>query len=269
MVAAANWAEHGWPLVYAGVLWFVATGAVLALDSRGRAGFARSLVLTGALACVALVAVAYTSRDASPLAAYVAFTAALVIWGWHELAFLTGAVTGPRREPLAAGARGWLRFRQSAATLIHHELALAATLGMLAALTWRSANPVAAQAFALLFAMRLSTKLNIFAGVPHLDAGMLPGHLAYLGSYFRKAPAGLAMLTSLVGLVALAVALGGRALGLSGGPAVGASLVFALVALGLLEHLFLVLPMRDASLWRWAQGTKTTNNSFRVTGATE
>ena len=35
MVAGTmSWAEHGWPLVYAGVLWFVATGAVLALDSR-------------------------------------------------------------------------------------------------------------------------------------------------------------------------------------------------------------------------------------------
>ncbi len=264
-----SWAEQGAPLVFAGVLWFVATGAVLALDSRGRGRFATSLVATGALACLAVIAVVWTARDASPFAAYAAFTAALTIWGWHELAFLTGAITGPRRAPLPAGARGWTRFRLSAATLIHHEIALALTLALLAALTWRSVNPVAAQTFGLLFAMRLSTKLNIFAGVPHFDTAMLPPHLAYLASYFRTRPAGVAMALSLSGLVALAVWLGGRALAASGGAAVGGSLVFALVALGLLEHLFLVLPTKDAALWRWAGKHKPQENAYRVTGATE
>ena len=265
MVGAISWAEHGWPLVYAGVLWFVATGAVLALDSRGSAGFGRSLILTGTLACIGLVAVAYTADDPSPLAAYVAFTAALLIWGWHELAFLTGAAAGPRREALPAGTAGWQRFRLSAATLIHHEIALALTLAFLVGLSWHGANPVAAQAFGLLFAMRLSTKLNIFIGVPHFDSSMLPPHLAYLGSYFRARPVGPAMAGSLAALAALAVWLGVRATGLGGGAAVGGSLIFALVALGLLEHLFLCLPLQDAALWRWAKA----NNSFRATGTVE
>lgn len=260
-----SWAEHGWPLVYAGVLWFVATGAVLALDSRNAASFGRSLILTGTLACVALVAVAYTANDPSPLAAYVAFTAALLIWGWHELAFLTGAATGPRHAPLPAGTTGWARFRLSAATLIHHEIALALTLAFLCDLSWHAANPVAAQAFGLLFAMRLSTKLNIFVGVPHFDTAMLPPQLAYLGSYFKTRPIGFAMVLSLTLLTAVAVWLGTRAVSLSGGAAVGASLVFALVALGLLEHLFLVVPVKDAALWRWAKS----NNAFRITGTAE
>ena len=266
MVAGAmSWAAHGWPLVYAGVLWFVATGAVLALDSRNAASFGRSLILAGTLACVGLVAVAYTAGDPSPLAAYVAFTAALLIWGWHELAFLTGAAAGPRRVPLPNGTTGWTRFRLSAATLMHHEIGLALTLAFLAGLSWHAANPVAAQAFGLLFAMRLSTKLNIFAGVPHFDTAMLPPHLAYLGSYFRTRPAGLAMAASLTALAALAVWLGLRATALTGGAAVGASLVFALVALGLLEHVFLVVPVKDAALWRWAKP----NNGFRATGTVE
>ena len=264
-----SWAEHGWPLVYAGGLWFVATGAVLALDSSRRSGFPRALVLTGVLACLALVAIVATVRDASPLAAYVAFTASLVIWGWHELAFLTGAAAGPRREPLPAGARGWTRFRLSAATLINHELGLAATLGLLVALSWNAANPLAAQTFGLLFAMRLSTKLNIFAGVPHFDTAMLPTHLHYLGSYFRTAPAGAPMLLSLAGQTALAIWLGGLATAAADGAAVALSLLFALVALGLLEHLFLVLPTKDASLWRWANRNKTSKSAYSINGATE
>ena len=264
-----SWAEQGAPLVYAGVLWFVATGAVLALDSRGRGHFASSLVVTGALACSAVVVVTWTARDASPAGAYLAFSAALLIWGWHELAFLTGAITGPRRVPLPPQTSGWVRFRLSAATLIHHEIALALTLALLAALTWRCANPVAAQTFGLLFAMRLSTKLNIFAGVPHFDATMLPPHLAYLASYFRKADVGAAMMLSLLGLVALAAWLGSRAVAATGGAAVGAALVFALVALGLLEHLFLVLPMKDAALWRWAGKHKPRENAYRASGAAE
>ncbi|QXQ06721.1 DUF3623 domain-containing protein [Sphingosinicellaceae bacterium] len=264
-----SWVDHGWPLVYAGGLWFVATGAVLALDSRKSASYARSLVLTGVLACVSLVAIAYTADDGSPLAAYVGFTASLLIWGWHELAFLTGAAAGPRRDPLPEGATGWTRFRLSAATLIHHELALALTAALLTGLCWRAANPVAAQAFGLLFAMRLSTKLNIFVGVPHFDTTMLPPHLSYLSTYFRSRRVGLPMVLSLMTLIGLAVALGSRAASLTGGAAVGASLVFALVALGLLEHLFLVMPTRDAALWRWAKPGKVTNNAYRTTGAAE
>ena len=34
-----------------------------------------------------------------------------------------------------------------------------------------------------------------------------------------------------------------------GGAAVAASLLFALAVLGIVEHLFLVLPFRDAALW--------------------
>lgn len=264
-----NWAEHGWPLVYAGGLWFVATGAVLALDSRARTSFRTSLIVTGMLACAALGVIAVTVDSSTPFAAYVAFTGALAIWGWHELAFLTGAATGPRREPLPAGAQGWTRFRLSAATLIHHEIALALTLVLLAGLSWGSPNAVAAQTFGLLFAMRLSTKLNIFAGVPHFDTAMLPPHLAYFGTYFRRGPVGITMLFSLACLVGGAILLGDRAVAATGGVAVGASLIFALVALGLLEHLFLILPTKDAALWRWANRHKMPENAYRTTGAAE
>jgi hypothetical protein len=54
---------------------------------------------------------------------------------------------------------------------------------------------------------------------------------------------------SLIGSIALAAWLGQRAA--TTGEA-GAALLFALAALGALEHLFLALPLRDSALWRWA-----------------
>ena len=247
-----SFGAHGLPLIAAVAIWFVSTGAILWLDRRPRATYGTSLALLGAASIGALVAVAATAHDRSPLGAYVGFGAALTIWGWHEFAFLIGAVTGPRRADLPAGAQGLRRFRLAAQTVIHHEVALALTLLLIAALTWDAPNVTAAETFGLLFAMRLSTKLNIFIGVPNLSTDMLPAHLAYLKSYFRVRPAGLPFVASLIGLSALASGLGSRALGASEGEAVSASLAFALVALGLLEHLFLVMPIRDAALWRWA-----------------
>ena len=247
-----SFGSHGLPLIAAVSIWFVSTGAILWLDRRPRATYGTSLALLGAASAGALIAVAATAHDRSPLAAYVGFGAALTIWGWHEFAFLIGAVTGPRRAELPAGARGLQRFRLATLTVIHHEVALALTLLLLAVLSWGAPNVTAAETFGLLFAMRLSTKLNIFVGVPNLSTEMLPSHLAYLKSYFRVRPVGLPFMASVAGLAALAVGLGSRALGASEGEAVSASLAFALVGLGLLEHLFLVMPMRDAALWRWA-----------------
>jgi hypothetical protein len=48
--------------------------------------------------------------------------------------------------------------------------------------------------------------------------------------------------------------LGGQALAAPAGSAaaVSASLIFALAALGAIEHLFFALPFRDGALWGWA-----------------
>ena len=158
------------------------------------------------------------------------------------------------------------RFRLSAATLIHHEIALALTLAFLTGLSWNAANPVAAQAFGLLFAMRLSTKLNIFVGVPHFDTAMLPPHLAYLGSYFRTRPAGVAMAASLAALACTChLARHARRFIERGCRQSVPAWSSRWSRSALLEHLFLVVPVKDASLWRWAKA----NNAFRTTGAAE
>ena len=54
---------------------------------------------------------AHPRRQASVAGAYCAFTCALLVWGWQEIAFLLGCVTGPRRSACPHGATGWRRTR--------------------------------------------------------------------------------------------------------------------------------------------------------------
>ncbi len=243
-------AGHALPLLYVVMLWFMSTALVVALDHRAQAR--RVLTYAGGASCAALAVIGLLAPSTDAFAAYASFTAALVIWGWHELSFLTGAVTGPRREPLPENASGWTRFRLSSATVIHHEVAIFVTLVMLVIVSRGLPNQTGAAAFAILFAMRLSTKFNIFLGVPNFSSDILPPQLAYLTSYFRNRRFNALMPVSLVGGMALTYWLGAMSLAAPGDAAIGYTLLAAIAALGVIEHLFLVLPIGDTAMWRWA-----------------
>ena len=242
------------PLLFALLMWFIGTAAVVWLDSRPRATFRTSLTLAGLAAIAATALVWATAGDGSMGGAYAAFAAAIVIWGWHEMSFLMGAVTGPNRAALPAGTSGWRRFTAATATVIHHELAIAATAILLVAITWDQPNQAAPLTFLLLFAMRLSAKFNLFFGVPNLSDEVFPEHLAHLKSYFRVRRMNALFPFSVAFGLSLAVwawfAAGAAPAG-SGVSATGA-LIAGLTVLGVVEHLFLVMPVRDAKMWQWA-----------------
>lgn len=245
------------PLLFALALWFVGTGAVVWLDSRPRSTFRASFFATGMLALAALGAIWATRNDAGEGAAYLGFAAAIVVWAWHEVGFLQGFVAGPNREPCPVGVSGWRRFRLAAATVIHHEVALAVTAALIIVLTWGAANQAAALCFLLLFAMRLSAKLNLYLGVPNLSDEIFPEHLAYLKTYFRVRALNPLFPFSVAGGLTVAWLAWGAAEAASGGTAVTATLIAGLAVLGVVEHLFLVLPMRDGAMWRWASARKS------------
>ena len=243
-----------YPLLFALLMWFIGTATVVWLDSRPRDSIATSLKVVGAIAIGAMALVWARASDTSATGAYIGFGAAIVIWGWHEMSFLMGAVAGPNKEPCPPGATGWRRFKAATATVIHHELAIAATAILLFALTWGQPNQAAPLTFLLLFVLRLSAKFNLYFGVPNLSDEVFPEHLAYLKSYFRKARLN-ALFPFSIALGVAIVAWGwiaGHAQPVDGGAAVTALLVAGLAALGVIEHLFLVLPMRDAKMWSWA-----------------
>lgn len=245
--------EIALPVIVTIVLWWASTGAILYVDGLPRPTHRWSLAVASLLALLALAAIRWTAADTSVAAAYSAFVAALVLWGWTELTFLTGTIAGPRREPCPPDATGFHRFRLATAAIIHHELAIAGAGVAVLALTWDAPNPVAAWTYGVLWLMRLSAKLNLFLGVPNPPDAFLPAHLSYLGSYFRRRAMNpfmpLAMTAATIALVLFAL------------PGFDATsepfrrtahlLPGTLLALGILEHWLMVLPVASTKLWEW------------------
>jgi putative photosynthetic complex assembly protein 2 len=137
-------------------------------------------------------------------------------------------------------------------TILWHELAIVAMGALIVALTWGAPNPVAAWTFALLWAMRLSAKFNLFLGVRNRGEEFLPAHLTYLGSYFERRTMNLLLPLSLLAGGAVAAVLIDSAIDSSGAARAGLLLVTSMLVLALLEHLLMVVPLQSNWLWRWA-----------------
>jgi putative photosynthetic complex assembly protein 2 len=219
----------------------------------GRASRRGVLIMSLSALFGALWAMWATAGIQTLWSALAAFTAGVALWGVHEAAFLGGMLTGPRRAPCPPDAVGWRRFRLAAATLMHHEIALALTALAMAVWLWDAPNPVALWTFVALWAMRLSVKFNIFLGAPNVAEEFLPDDLRYLASYFSPRPINLLFpLSVTIGTVAAGgLLLHAAEVAATPFDMAALAVVGALVALGTLEHWFLVLPIHEAALWRW------------------
>ncbi len=246
-------AALGLPVLFVLLVWWFSTGAILWLDGLPRRTFRWSMLGATLVAGVALWGLAATSGTTTAAGAYLAFACGLAIWGWHEISFLMGYLTGPRKTACPSGCAGWRHFGHAAATLLHHELAIAATGVALAAITWGEPNQVGTWTYMVLWWMRLSAKLNVYLGVPNLTEAFLPEHLHYLKSFFNRRPMNLLFPVSVTAATVVAVLLFRAALADGAGPfeTTGLALLGTLLALAILEHWFLVLPVPDAALWSW------------------
>jgi putative photosynthetic complex assembly protein 2 len=246
--------SYALPLLFAVFIWWFSTGLVILLDNLPRTTFRWSLLISTLLGLASLVGLAHTADQATVAGAYCAFTCALLLWGWHELSFLTGWVTGPRRRAASPNARGVQRLVQAVQAIVWHELAIAISAGLVVAITWREPNQIGAWTFGVLWVMRLSAKFNVFLGVRNLSIELLPDHLKYLASYFRARPMNLLFPWSIAaGSAAAVIALREAMLAPADSAAsIGALLVGALIVLAVIEHWLLVLPVQATALWRWA-----------------
>jgi putative photosynthetic complex assembly protein 2 len=245
--------EYGYPVLYALGLWWFSTGVVLYLDNLPGRTFGWTMLGGTAVLAIAVFALVVSSTSTSLVSAYIAFTAGVLVWGVLEMSYFTGMVTGPRKTACPEGCVGWKRFGLAILTSLYHELAVLSAVAVLAAITWGEPNQVGTWTFVVLWLMRWSAKLNLFLGVPNLN-DWLPEHLAYLKTYMPKRSMNLLFPISVTVPTLVVVLLVSRALGAetSEFATVGLILVASLLALGILEHWFLVLPLPDEALWAWA-----------------
>lgn len=245
-------------------LWWFSTGILLwrvrYADNAGGEAHFRSVIFGLPLLFAGVAGLQLSVTDTSVNGVYYGFLSALAIWGWIELAFLSGAITGPNTEICPQNVTIVERFQRAVGTIAYHEALLITALILIGYASYKLPNQIAFLTFAVLFFARISAKLNLFLGVPRINVEFLPRPLAHLASHFRYAkmngffPIAVTALTFAAGCWmerAASAATEARQIGFV--------LLSALTLLALLEHWFMVLPLPDQKLWRWmmpAQRTK-------------
>ena len=240
------------PLIFTIFIWWFSTGLILKVHSLPKRFFKSIFVASIAVLLLAFWGLSISSQQATIAGAYCSFTCAIIIWGWQELAFLLGYITGSRRSECPSGlspmTRAWYAFQ----TINYHELALLSLGVILFFINLDSVNQTGFWTFVILWGMRQSTKINIFLGVLNFNESFLPQHLQYLVSYFRRRAMNYLMPFSVLVSVLILIPIWSSA-GVDSSPFDRASfaLLGTLLALGLLEHLFLILPLPTELLWKW------------------
>ena len=251
--------ELALPALYAVFLWYFATGIILFLDGLPRATFRWSLAAATVLLAGALYDLRVSAFDGTVSGAYTAFTCAILVWAWLEMSFLMGFITGPRKHACREHCGGWQHFRHATEAIIYNELATLTGGALVAAATWGAPNRFGLYTYCVLWAMRLSAKLNLFFGVLNTGEQFLPDHLRYLRGFFRRRRMNFLFPFSICGSTTVAVLLAQKMLAVpeDAFQATGYALVTSLLALAILEHWFMVLPIPTEKLWGW--GFRSTN----------
>ncbi len=241
------------PVVATLFIWWFSTGAILYLDGLPRRTFKWSMSAATLIGVAALLGIWITANDTTPTSAYIACACAIAVWGWNEMGFLMGHVTGSRRTPCPEGAKGFQRFVYASQSIIYHELLIVLSGAAIAWATWGGTNLFALWTFLILWGMRLSTKLNIFLGVPNITINFLPDHLDYLKSYFAHKAMNLLfpLSVSISTVITVLLIQAAGAAGAGSHAAIGFSLLATLMALAVIEHWFLVIPLPFGDMWSW------------------
>tara|TARA_B100000676_G_scaffold86674_1_gene86641 strand:- start:823 stop:1683 length:861 start_codon:yes stop_codon:yes gene_type:complete len=184
---------------------------------------------------------------------YSAFFGSLLIWSWFELAFLSGFITGPSKELCPQGIDQIKRFSHAISTIAYSELLLFITLSSMVYLSIGAINTVGLWTFGILFFARICAKLNLFLGVPSINTEFLPSPVVHLASYFKVGstswffPISISLISfTLFFLVDNIFDVENQI-----STTIGFTLLASLTTLALIEHWFMVVPLRDAELWKW------------------
>jgi putative photosynthetic complex assembly protein 2 len=266
--------QHGLPALHGLLIWWISTCLILFLDSLPRQTFKWSMAGATVILTASIYGLVLSASDTSVAGAYTAFTCGVLIWGWLEISFYMGYVTGPRNHHCGHGCDGWSHFGHAIQASLYHEIAVLLLAGVVLVLTWGSPNQFGMWTFIVLWWMHQSARLNVFLGVSNLNADFLPEHLAHIKSFFRSAPMNLLFPFSVTASTICAALMTERALSFGADTfnATGYTLLTTMMVLAILEHWFLVLPISATRVWNrmwdWSAGPRGTSASRAESGKT-
>ena len=165
-----------------------------------------------------------------------------------------GYITGPVKRPATASMTLPQRFYNALGTTIYHEFLVVGVVGIVCVLGAGLPNPTIQNTLAVLWLMRWSTKLNLFFGVRHFNSQWLPDNMRYITSYLRAGKNSWFILfsTTLAAYCTYLLFSYGQ-IAVEPATALSLFLIAWLAVLAVLEHCFLMVPMGETALWRWAQ----------------
>jgi putative photosynthetic complex assembly protein 2 len=253
------------PSLFALFVWWFSTGAIIFLDNLPRKTFKWSMLGASFVFFFCLLGIAHTARQTSVTGAYAAFFYGLFAWGWQEISFYMGYVTGPRTEPCPENCGGFKHFVHAVQTSLWHELAIIASAAIVTYLSWGQPNQVGLWTFMVLWWMHQSAKLNVFFGVRNLNEEFLPEHLTFLKSFLKSKPMNLFFPISITVSMVIATILWQHA---AAAPTVftrsADTFLATMMTLAILEHWFLVIPLPAGKLWQWGLASRKASKPFDV-----
>jgi putative photosynthetic complex assembly protein 2 len=103
--------------------------------------------------------------------------------------------------------------------------------------------------------MRWSTKLNLFFGVRHFNSQWLPDNMRYITSYLRSGKnSWFIVFSTTIAAYCTYLLFSYGQIAVEPATALSLFLIAWLAVLAVLEHCFLMVPMGETVLWRWAEG---------------
>jgi len=224
------------------VLWSVSTAVIFYLDSLPLSTFKYSMAAATLLLLACAVSIILLRKTHTDLAVAASFAAGLISWGWTEMALYMGYIIGPRKVRCADGCTGVHHFGHAVSANLWHELVVIA----FAIAIYLSGSQTALWAYGMLWLMHLSARLNVFLGVRNVSVEFVPDHMEVLKGFLRRKPMNALFPFSCLGLIALTAYL------ISLPQTFEVSMAATLSAIGLLEHVFLMLPLPIEKLFAWS-----------------
>jgi putative photosynthetic complex assembly protein 2 len=250
--------ESAAPALFSAFVWWFSTGIVLYLDGLPQNTFRWSVLGSTVLMGVGFAGLYNVADDQTAAGAYAGFFYAMLIWGWLELSYYTGYVTGPRKIACAPGCAGWRHFGHALESSLYHEAAIVIAILIALALTWDQPNRVGLWTLLLVFGMHESARLNVFLGVRNLNADWLPPHLNYLRGFLRKRAMNPLFPVSITIGTTVTVLLTRASMANETGSfeAISMALLATLGGLAMFEHWLMILPLPTNWMWRWGLGKR-------------